>query len=85
MDRSPDLSGAPVGRALERELTLVREAVALVAAGGSPRVVIGGLRFGETLLAAADGLATAAGVRLVPIWTADEAGADIAIERIDHA
>ena len=64
-------------------MNLVRDAIAMVASGGSRRVVVGGLSFGETLLDHARGLATEAGVRLVPLWMPDDAGADIAIERID--
>lgn len=63
-------------------MNLVRDAIAMVAGGGSPRVVVAGLRFGEALLASGRQLATAAGVRLVPLWMPDDAGADIAIERI---
>jgi hypothetical protein len=83
MDQSTDKSAARVGRTLEHEMNLVRDAIAMVASGGSRRVVVGGLRFGEILLVHARELATEAGVRLVPLWMPDDAGADIAIERID--
>jgi len=66
---------------LERELTLVREAIAMVALGAASRVVLGGLRFGEALVEPARRLAAEEGVRIVPLWTADDAGADIAVER----
>lgn len=82
MDQPTDLSAAGVGRTLDYEMGLVREAIAMVARGGAPRVVLGGLHFGESLLATAAGLATEAGVRLVPLWMPDDAGADIAVERI---
>ncbi len=82
MDQPTDQLAARVGRTLELEMTLVREAIAMVAGGGAPRVVVGGLRFGEALLATARGLATEVGVRLVPLWMPDDAGADIAVERI---
>ena len=75
-------SNTTVGRTLEHEMNLLREAIAMVASGGSRRVVVGGLRFGEALLEPAQGLATEAGVRLVPLWMPDDAGADIAVERI---
>jgi hypothetical protein len=81
MELSTGLS-AGVGPTLEREMTLVREAILLVASGGSPRVVLAGLRFGEALIGPARGLAAEAGVRLVPLWMPDDAGADIAIERL---
>jgi len=82
MDESIDQSSVPVGRILERELTLVREAIVMVAGGWSSRVTVGGMRFGEALLTSARGLAAEAGVRLVPLWAADDSGVDIAIERI---
>ena len=83
MDQSSDQSETRVGRTLEHEMNLVREAIAMVASGGSRRVVVGGLQFGEALLVPARGLAAEAGVRLVPLWMPDDAGADIAVERID--
>ena len=82
MEPGLDPSFGQVGRTLERELGLVRDAIAMVAGGGAPRVVVGGLRFTEALLPAARGLAAEAGVRLVPLWMPDDAGADIAVERI---
>ena len=84
MDQSPDQSATRVGRTLEHEMSLVREAIAMVAVGGSPRVTLAGLRFGQTLLASARALATEAGVRLVPLWMPDDAGADIVVERITN-
>lgn len=65
---------------LERELRMVREAIAMVAGGTSPRVTLAGLHFGEAVLERATDWAAAAGVRLTPLWRADEAGVDIAIE-----
>lgn len=82
MEESSDRSATPVGRTLEHEMNLVREAIAMVARGASPRVTVGGLHFGEVLLTTARGLAVEAGVRLVPLWMPDDAGADIAVERI---
>jgi hypothetical protein len=84
MDQFPNGSTARVGRTLEYEMNLVREAIAMVAGGGAPRVTVAGLRFGEALLTTARGLATEAGVRLVPLWMPDDAGADIAVEPIDR-
>jgi hypothetical protein len=77
-DRTAEL----VTKTLEREMSLIRDAIALVASGGSPRVVIAGLRLGETLLDPARRIALEAGVRLVPLWSGDEAGVDVAVERI---
>ncbi len=69
-----------VARTVDMELGLVREAIAVVAAGVSPRVVLGGLHFGQELLEPARRLAEGTGTRIVPLWTADEGGADIAVE-----
>jgi hypothetical protein len=77
-----DGAADPTVRALERELELVRSAIDLVASGGSSRVSIGSLAFGEELLDAARAMAEEAGVRIVPIWTADDVGAGLAVERI---
>ena len=71
-----------IGRTLEQETLLVREAIAMVAFGGTPRVIVGGLRFGEELLEPNQAVAAEAGVRLIPLWMPDDAGADIVVERI---
>ncbi len=68
--------------ALQRETRLVREAIALVAAGGSRRVIVAGIRHGETLLDDARKMALEAGVRINPLWRADHDGADIGVEPI---
>jgi hypothetical protein len=67
---------------LDRELQLVREAIAMVAGGGARRVVVAGIHFGDVLLAPGARLALEAGVRLTRLRTADGAGADLAVERI---
>jgi hypothetical protein len=67
---------------LELEMRLVREAIALVASGGAPRVSVAGIRFGEALLEPARRVALQSGVRLVPLWSAEEAGVDILVEPI---
>ncbi len=72
----------PAVRALDREMELVRNAIELVASGGAPRVSIGGLSFGEELIEPARRMALEAGVRIVPLWTADDVGAGLAVERI---
>jgi hypothetical protein len=83
MDTSPrNRDALAAGRTLEQELRLVREAIDMVAIGGSPRVVVGNLHFGEALVEPARALAADAGVRVVPLWMPDDAGADIVVERI---
>lgn len=82
MDDVGDHVAQVVPATLEYEMRLIREAIAMVASGAAPRVVLANIRFGETLLDPARRLALEAGVRLVPLWKTDEAGADIAVERI---
>jgi hypothetical protein len=82
MDEVDEQVAQVVPATLAREMRFVREAIAMVASGGAPRVVLAGLHFDETLLDPARRLALEAGVRLVPVSRADEAGADIAIEKI---
>ena len=84
MDHPVDPAAARIGKTLEYEMGLVREAIAMVARGASPRVVLAGLRFGEALLASARELAGEAGVRLVPLWMPDDAGLDIKFERVER-
>jgi hypothetical protein len=67
---------------IERETRLVREAIALVAAGASTRVVVAGIRYGEDLLDSARRMALEQGVRVNPIRRPDHSGADIAVEPI---
>jgi len=64
-------------------MALLREAIVLVARGGSRRVVVAGLRFGDQLLEPARRLAADQHVRIVPLWMPDDAGADIAVEALD--
>lgn len=77
-DRTADV----VPAALEREADLIRGAIAFVASGGAPRVVMAGLRLSDALLPTAHRMALQAGVRIVPLWGADEAGLDVAVERL---
>jgi hypothetical protein len=71
-----------VERQLDREMQLVADAIRLVARGGAPRVTIANLGLSDAVLAASAPLAREWGVRIVPRWTADEAGVDIMIEAI---
>jgi hypothetical protein len=66
---------------LDQELRLVGDAVAMVAMGGSPRVVLVGLRFSEQLIEPARRMVVGKHVRIVALWTTDEGGLDIAVER----
>ena len=68
----------------DREFQLVREAIAMVASGGSRRVVLAGIRLGDLLFEPGSRLAVEAGVRLTRLATADGRGADLAVERINE-
>ncbi len=65
---------------VEQELRFIREAIVLVASRRSPRVTIAGLRLGQAILEPARRLALDAGVRLVPLWTADGGRLDFRVE-----
>ena len=81
MDRATDRTADAVTATLEHEMQLINEAIALVASGTTARTVVAGLRLGDQLLPSAQRMALQAGVRLVPLWHADEHGLDIAVER----
>ena len=81
-DKAP--GDALVRDMLRRELQLIRDAILLVESGGSPRVTVAGLRFGEALLTPARRLAAEYGVGITPVWCADEAGVDVSVERLDR-
>ena len=84
VDRAHLLPDVPIGPALDIEMQLLSEAIALVSRGGSPRVVVSGIRFGDALIERQRDLASKGGVRLVPLRKPDT-GADIAVERIGGA
>ncbi|HLB45333.1 MAG TPA: hypothetical protein VJK49_08060 [Candidatus Limnocylindrales bacterium] len=69
-------------RAKERELRMVREAIAMVAMGASPRVVLAGIRHGDDILVAARRLALEAGVRVNRLRQQEDKGTDLAVEPI---
>lgn len=54
----------------------------MVAVGASPRVVVAGIRYGESLLESARRMALEAGVRVSLLWKDDHAAADIVVEPI---
>lgn len=77
-------TGSATGTAaLRAELHSIAVAVRLVASGDTRRVTVAGLHFGEALLEPARQMAADQGVRIVPLWTADEAGLDIQVEGLD--
>ncbi len=68
--------------ARERELRLACEAIALVASGASPRVIVAGIRWGDAILDAARRLALESGVRVNPLRHLDDPRADLVVEPI---
>jgi hypothetical protein len=50
-----------------RELTLIDQAIALVATGGAPRVAVAGIEHGADILIVAQRHALAAGLRVRPL------------------
>jgi hypothetical protein len=79
----PALNPNRIRAGLDHEARLVMEAILLVSSGGSPRVTVAGLQYGEQVLEASGPVAAARRVRLVPLWTDDERGADLVVEPID--
>ncbi|MEA2605581.1 MAG: hypothetical protein QOI00_338 [Chloroflexota bacterium] len=79
----PALDSARIQAGLDHEVRLVMEAILLVSSGGSPRVTVAGLHFGEEVLEASGPNAAARNVRLVALWTDDERGADLVVEALD--
>jgi len=85
MERRRTGSARVARAALEREYGLIRSAITMVSTGDSQGVVLSGLRYGEQLIEPARRMAAEAGVRVVPLWSADDAGADIRVERLPDA
>ncbi len=83
-DASPNiLDQATIRAGLDHEHRLVSEAILLVSNGSSRRVTVAGLHYAEEIIEAARPMAVARGVRIVPLWTDDERGADIAVEAVE--
>ena len=80
MDTLEARTRTAVTTVLDGEMRLIEDAVRLVASGNAPRVTLAGLRFGEALMHRATFIASEHGVRIVPEWFDDEAGADIVVE-----
>lgn len=61
---------------------MAREAIAMVASGAAKRIVIAGIRYGETIIEPASRIALAAGVRVKPLPQLGNAGSDLVVEPI---
>ena len=77
MNSVTDHRPRPSRRAIERELELVTRRSRMVASGGSPRVSSPACASATARSDRRSAMADDAGVRLVPLWSADERGADI--------
>jgi hypothetical protein len=75
----------PARLVLERELSMVRGAIDLVAAGISNRVTCAGLRYASQMQAQVEASARRAGVRLTLLWTLDDQATGLTVERTDDA
>lgn len=81
-DQSPS-STRTFQEALDREVALLLSAVAFVAEGGAPSTTVVGMRLCEAVIDVVRPEALARGVRLEPLWTADEAGCDVRVRRAE--
>jgi hypothetical protein len=70
-----------VQSAIDREVELVTSAIDLVATGGAPSAMVGGLRLATAVLEIVTTHAREAGVTLEPLWSADETLTDIRVRR----
>ncbi len=72
-------------RQIAFEVQNVTGAIALVASGAATRVTVAGLRFGEQVVARLGAEAASVGVRLEPVYWADDAGCDVIARKTDDA
>jgi hypothetical protein len=68
---------------IDYERDLVESAISMVATGGSRRVTVASIRFGEQLLAEATALARGRRVRVRPVWGLGDGACDIVVEADD--
>ncbi len=83
MNNAPGGVEAETRRRLDQERSLVESAIAMVAARGSTRVTVAGIRFGEELLPDAERLTRGKGVKVHPIWGLGDGVCDIVVEADD--
>jgi hypothetical protein len=72
----------PVAVREEREMRMVREAIAMVASGASPRIVVAGISRGEQILDACRRLGLESGVRVNRLPQPEAKGTDLTVEPI---
>lgn len=80
--RGPGFDANLTSSILEHEFNLVREAIDAVASGRFPSVTVAGLRFADELLPRARAIAAGRGLRVRPLFHADEHGADLVVEQV---
>lgn len=80
MDNAAGSVGTSTRRRIEYERDLVEGAIAMVAVGGSRRVTVAGIRFGEELLPEATSLGRGRGVVVRPLWSLGDGACDIVVE-----
>lgn len=61
---------------------MAREAIAMVASGITPRIVIAGIRYGDEILDSARRAGLASGVRVNSLRRSDREASDLVIEPI---
>jgi hypothetical protein len=66
----------------ERELRMVREAIAMVASGVTPRIVLAGISRGEQILDVCKRLGLESGVRVNRLPQREGTGTDLTVEPI---
>ncbi len=84
MPTDPSASGhvPDIATLIDRDHDTIVTAMQLVASGGSPRVTLANLRFGEALRTELAPRAAELGLRLRPIWPNDADGPiDLVVER----
>jgi len=74
--------GTGVRSAIDREVELVTSAVDLIASGGAPSAMVGGLRLADAVLEIVTPHALAVGVAVEPLWSSDEAVTDVLVRRV---
>jgi hypothetical protein len=83
MENAASSVDASTRHRIDYERDLIENAIAMVAAGGSRRVTVASIRFGEELLAEAASLARGRGVRIRPLWGLGDGACDIVVEADD--
>ncbi len=79
----PESLTADIQRSIDREVDIVMSAVNLVASGGAPSTMVGGLRLADAVIEIVRPRAVELGVVLEPIWGPGEETAEVRVRRIE--